>query len=89
MNGLSVERRGHALVLTIDREEAGNSISAEVSEGIENAIAQVGEAGPGRANGRLCAVVITGTGTRFFSAGGDIKRYRALETRQQLAATFE
>ena len=83
MSDLRVERRGPALVLTIDREAAGNSISAEVSADIEKAIEQI------RTDDSLYAVIITGAGEKFFSAGGDIKRYRALETRDQLAGTFE
>ena len=37
----------------------------------------------------LRAVVITGAGDRFFAAGGDVKRYRELRSREQLRAAFE
>ncbi len=55
------ERRGSALLLTIDRPEAGNSLSAEVSQafldildGIEGDIS-------------LRAIIVTGAGDRFFA----------------------
>ena len=72
------ERRGSALVLTIDRPEAGNSLSAEVSQafldildGIEGDIS-------------LRAIIVTGAGDRIFCTGGDVKRYAMLETKDEL-----
>ena len=72
------ERRGSALLLTIDRPEAGNSLSAEVSQafldildGIEGDIS-------------LRAIIVTGAGDRFFCTGGDVKRYALLETKDEL-----
>jgi len=80
---LSIERRDATAVLTIDREDAGNSISAEVVEALETFFADAED------DDALRAVVITGAGERFFAAGGDVKRYRELESREQLRATFE
>ena len=72
------ERRGSALLLTIDRPEAGNSLRAEVSQafldildGIEGDIS-------------LRAIIVTGAGDRFFCTGGDVKRYALLETKDEL-----
>lgn len=79
---VSVERRGNALVLTINRPEAGNSInlaSAEaLSSGLKQASSEVG----------LRAVIITGAGDRFFCTGGDVKAYRLLENPDDLERTF-
>jgi enoyl-CoA hydratase/carnithine racemase len=80
---LHVERRGRAALLTIDRPHAGNSISAEVTTALDEAIDTLE-----RERG-LVAIVITGAGNKFFSSGGDIKQYRQLVTREQLKSAFE
>jgi enoyl-CoA hydratase/carnithine racemase len=80
---LIVDRQDNTAVLTIDRRDAGNSISSGVIEALEAFFHD----GPG--DETLRAVVITGAGERFFAAGGDVKRYRALESREQLRAAFE
>lgn len=80
---LRVEHDGPIAIVTIDREEAGNSISLEVVEALDEFF---------HASARddaLRAVVITGAGSRFFAAGGDVKRYRELHSREQLRAAFE
>jgi (E)-benzylidenesuccinyl-CoA hydratase len=76
------ERLGHALVITINRPEAGNSVSLEVAEEIERVL-RSHETSPG-----LWAAVLTGAGERFFCTGGDLKAYRSLHTRAQLARAF-
>ena len=80
---LRVERRERAALLTIDRPHAGNSISAEVTTAIDEAITALEGASD------LVAIVITGAGNKFFSSGGDIKQYRQLTTREQLQSAFE
>jgi enoyl-CoA hydratase len=80
---LHIERRGPAALLTIDRPHAGNSISAEVTAALDAALTSLEGARD------LVAIVITGAGDKFFSAGGDIKQYRELTTRAQLDAAFE
>jgi len=80
---LHVERRGAAVLLTIDRPHAGNSISSEVTSAIDSAVAAIE-----REDG-VAGIVITGDGDKFFSSGGDIKQYRELATREQLARAFE
>lgn len=72
------ERRGNALLLTIDRPEAGNSMSAEVSQAFLSILDGIQD------DTTLRAVVITGAGKRFFCAGGDVKRYALIETKDQL-----
>jgi len=79
---LHVERSGAALVLTITREHAGNSISREVTAAMEAAIAGT------EGDGSLRAIVITGSGGKYFCSGGDIKQYRDLDTRARLAEVF-
>jgi enoyl-CoA hydratase/carnithine racemase len=79
---LRVERIGAALLLTITRESAGNSMSREVIAAMESAITSVDD------NASLRAIVITGSGDKFFCAGGDIKQYRDLETRERLREAF-
>jgi enoyl-CoA hydratase len=80
---IRVERDGATAIVTIDREEAGNSISAEVVDALEGYFQDAAR------DAELRAVVITGAGDRFFAAGGDVKRYRELRSREQLRAAFE
>lgn len=80
---LRVERRGPVALLTIDRPHAGNSISAEVTAALDGAISVL------ESDRDLVAIVISGAGEKFFSAGGDIKQYRELVTREQLQSAFE
>ncbi|MFT5449509.1 MAG: enoyl-CoA hydratase/carnithine racemase [Gammaproteobacteria bacterium] len=69
-------------VITINREDAGNSINQEVVETLDDFFAEA------QSDPALHAVVITGAGERFFAAGGDVKRYRELRSREQLRAAF-
>lgn len=80
---IRVARDGATAIVTIDREEAGNSISSEVVEALDGFFHDAAR------DGDLRAVVITGAGRRFFAAGGDVKRYRELHSREQLRAAFE
>ncbi len=61
------ERRGHVLLVTINREDARNAINLAVSDGVGEAI-ETAENDP-----EIRAVVITGAGTKSFSAGADLK----------------
>ena len=80
---LRVERRGAAALLTIDRPHAGNSVSADVTSAIDDALSAL------EGEDDVAAIVITGAGDKFFSSGGDIKQYRQLATREQLERAFE
>lgn len=79
---LTSERRGAAQLITITREHAGNSISREVTEAFEQAIAPLED------DATLRALIVTGSGDRYFCSGGDIKQYRDLRTREQLDKAF-
>ena len=71
-------RLGNALVLTIDRPKAGNSLSGEVSQAFLNALDKI------EGDHSLRAVIVTGEGKRFFCTGGDVKRYAELKTKDEL-----
>ena len=75
---LKQERRGNALILTIDRPEAGNSLSGEVSQAFLDVLDEI------EGDHSLRAVIVTGAGERFFCTGGDVKRYAALQTKDEL-----
>jgi crotonobetainyl-CoA hydratase len=62
-----VERRGHVMVVTINRPEARNAVNLEVAIRIGDAL----EAADGDPDVR--AVIITGAGDRSFCAGADLK----------------
>ena len=72
------ERRGNALLLTINRPEAGNSMSADVSQAFLDILDGI------EGDSSLRAVIVTGAGERFFCTGGDVKRYALIETKDQL-----
>jgi enoyl-CoA hydratase/carnithine racemase len=68
MTGISTERRGEILVLTLDRPEALNAISVEVREELNRQMHDI------ELMAQECrAVVITGQG-RAFCAGGDVSQ---------------
>jgi enoyl-CoA hydratase/carnithine racemase len=79
---LCVERRGAVHLLTIERESAGNALSREVLDALAEAVGNVERDATAR------AVVVASAGERFFCTGGDVKRYRALRSREDLDETF-
>lgn len=60
------ERRGHVLIVTINRPEARNAVNAAVHIGVGTALEEA-EADP-----EIRAVVITGAGDKAFCAGADL-----------------
>lgn len=67
-NHLIEERHGHLVVLTMNRPEALNAFSTEITSGLQEAI-------PRLADDPDCRVLmLTGAG-RAFSAGGDVKGF--------------
>jgi enoyl-CoA hydratase len=80
---LSVEiRDGGVAVLSLTRPAAGNSINVSLAEALEEALTRLTDE-PG-----LVALIVTAAGGRFFCTGGDLKEYRAIETRDDLEAVF-
>jgi enoyl-CoA hydratase/carnithine racemase len=62
-----VERRGRVAVLTLNRPQASNAMSAELAEGIADALDEL------EADDEVWVIVITGSGERAFCAGADLK----------------
>lgn len=80
-DSVRVEIRGRALVLTIDRPHAGNSLSLNAIEALGAALATTCQAA-------LAGVVVTGAGGKFFCTGGDVKAYRSIVDVAGLEAVF-
>ena len=64
-----VDRRGPALVITINRPEASNALNREVLDGIGDALLAAD------ADDTIAAVVLTGAGDRAFCAGLDLRAF--------------
>jgi crotonobetainyl-CoA hydratase len=62
-----VERRGHTMVITLNRPEARNAVNAEVGRLVGAAVSEA-DADPS-----VRAIVLTGAGDQAFSAGADLK----------------
>ncbi|SDH53616.1 enoyl-CoA hydratase/isomerase family protein [Pseudonocardia oroxyli] len=63
------EQDGALAIITIDRESRGNSFRRQTLDEMYDAITNVG------AQRGVKALVVTGAGRRFFSAGGDVVEY--------------
>ena len=68
---LSVEKKDRTAVVTIEREEVSNAFDARTYEEVRDAVTELGN------DEEIRCIVITGRG-RNFSAGGDIRRFRAM-----------
>lgn len=79
---LLTETVGGALLLRMNRPEAGNSVSLELAQAMARALREA------RRMKELRAVIITGAGGRFFCTGGDLKAYSRLKTGAQMERTF-
>ena len=75
---LREERRGHVLVLTLDRPERLNALDASLREGIPAAITAA------QADAEVRAIVVTGEG-RGFSSGVDLTGPRPATARPDLS----
>jgi enoyl-CoA hydratase len=64
-------RRDHVAILTLNRPEALNAISAEMFDDLERHLEVIG------ADAEIRAVVVTGAGDRAFCAGADIGHMHA------------
>jgi enoyl-CoA hydratase/carnithine racemase len=67
-NDLLVEKRGHALWLTINREERRNAMSPGVLAGLRSGIEQA------QADADTRVIVLTGIGSKAFCAGADLAK---------------
>lgn len=79
--GFREERTRGALLLSLDRAAAGNALDEATIGALR---ARLDEAA---GDLTLRCVILAGTG-RFFCAGGDLKAYRALATREELERVF-
>jgi enoyl-CoA hydratase/carnithine racemase len=66
--GLLIEKRGHVTCLTINRPEALNAWSTQLSQDLVDLMPRLEQDPEAR------VVIITGAGERAFSAGADLKR---------------
>ena len=67
MSDVLIDKRGHALWLTINRPEQRNALTGEVLAALTGALRDA------KSDPELRAVVITGAGDRAFCAGADLK----------------
>jgi len=85
MSNLCVEERGRALLVTIDREQRGNSLSRATLSEFAELKARIARG----SESELRAIVITGRGRRVFCAGADLKERANMsheQVREQLRA---
>ena len=76
-------REGSALVLTLNRPDAGNAVSVELAGELRAALEEC------RGDSSIRSVVITGAGPRYFCTGGDVKRYALIEDAAALNDAFD
>lgn len=76
------ERHSTALVLRLNRPEAGNAISREVALALGDQLRDC------TSDSTLRTLVITGSGPRYFCTGGDVKAYARLESPEELDRVF-
>lgn len=70
-----VEERGPVATVRIDRPQVHNALNAQVLRELDRAVATL-------AAGDVRAIVLTGTGTRAFSAGADLDELAGLSVEQ-------
>jgi enoyl-CoA hydratase len=76
-------REGSALVLTLNRPDAGNAMSVELALELKAALTVC------RDDASIRSVVVTGAGDRYFCTGGDVKRYAKLDDAADLNRAFD
>ena len=79
MSILASERRGAALLLTLDRPEAMNALSSALVGAIRDAVRGAAK------DLSIRGIVVTGAGGKAFSAGTDLKERRTLDDAQKAA----
>lgn len=69
---IAFEMHEHVARITLNRPQAANSINLELARELRQAADRC------EADSRVRAVILTGAGTKMFSAGGDLKTFAAL-----------
>jgi enoyl-CoA hydratase/carnithine racemase len=76
-----VDRQTHYTVIRINRPNHGNALSLEVIKQISKSITDIQRS-------EVTPIIFTGSGDRFFCAGGDIKSYAQIDSVEQLNDVF-
>ena len=79
---LRTERLENIELFILDRPEAGNSISAELTTALLEKLEAL------KSDNSLHALIITGAGKKFFCTGGDIKQYQSIQDKESLNNHF-
>jgi enoyl-CoA hydratase len=80
---LTESQQGATRILSLNRPEAGNALSLELALALEDALLRCQD------DQTVSAVIITGTGTKFFCTGGDVKRYSLITSPAALHEIFD
>ena len=80
---VTAERQDDCLVARLNRPADGNAINLALARELAALVATC------TADHALRALVITGTGPRYFCTGGDVKAYARVETAQELDEVFQ
>lgn len=83
MGAVSFEKDGHVAVITLDRAEKLNALSAEMVADLHARLAEA------EGDADIRAVVLTGTGEKAFSAGKDLEDEPDPDDRAALEASVE
>ena len=76
------ERRATALILRLNRPGSGNAISRELALALGEHLRACAS------DTALRTLIITGSGTRYFCTGGDVKAYARLASPEELDRVF-
>ena len=77
------ERQGDCLIVRLNRPQDGNAINLAVAQNLTALIETC------RKDSSLRAVILTGSGDKFFCTGGDVKAYAKIETEDALNEVFD
>ena len=80
---LKINRIENIELFTIDRPNAGNSIGSELTSSLLENLKKL------KNDTEVHALIITGSGNKFFCTGGDIKEYRRIDTQETLNRHFD
>ena len=80
---LRSERLKNIELLILDRPNAGNSISSELTTALLEKLERL------KSDNDLHALIITGAGDKFFCTGGDIKQYQFIKDKKNLNDHFD